>query len=422
MQQQLAKIYHDILGRLRRGELLQQRLERESSLPFDQILALGKAAVEMSALAAPFARPPCEGFLVTKVGHLTSRPRPGLAGFECWETEHPVPGPRSLLAAQRLDSWSAERARPGHLLLLLSGGASSLIETPRPPLDLADLQLLNQALLASGLPIEKVNIVRKHLSLFKGGGLGQRLVRRFPKVTQLIASDVVCQPPRLDLVGSGPALADPSTRDDARILLEELRPHTTRERLERWFQALGETPKALSLQAELLADYRTLAAMARAELGSRNGHHESWNEVVLGDIEELARSWAALARRLKAQGVKTVLVATGEPTVRLRVKATGRGGRCQELAVHFARAIAGESGISLLAAGSDGQDGPTPYAGAVVDGETWSALLQAWGEEGAEKRLARHDSSGLLEALPGSLLRTGPSGLNLNDLFLLAIS
>lgn len=90
--------------------------------------------------------------------------------------------------------------------------------------------------------------------------------------------------------------------------------------------------------------------------------------------------------------------------------------------MRFARAVAGECGVCLLAAGSDGQDGPTPYAGAVVDGETWPALVEAWGEEGAEQRLAGHDSSGLLEALPGSLLTTGPSGLNLNDLYLLAIS
>jgi hydroxypyruvate reductase len=385
------------------------------------VLAVGKAAAPMAVAASAYCAAPREGFVLTREGHLRWDLRERLWGFESWEAGHPLPDQRGLLATQRLLEWLEQVKAPRHLLVLLSGGASSLLVAPAPPLNLEDLRAVNQALLSSGLPIERVNVVRKHLSLVKGGGLGTVLAHRFRRVTQLVYSDVVASQARLDLVGSGPTLADPSTVEEARGLLGELADWLLPELLRRCQKALRETPKHLDLRAELLADHRTLAALAREALGGQAGAAAGWPQEVAGDVEDLARGWSGLARRLQGEGFRGVLVASGEPTVRLRSDHRGRGGRCQQLAALFARESAGCPGIALLAASSDGSDGPTPYAGAAVDATSWGALQDALGAVQAARLLEEQNSSGLLEAVPRLLLHTGPTGHNLNDLFLLSV-
>lgn len=410
-----------MLKSLDEGLILKTRLEAEVGGPYTQAVAIGKAAAHMAVTAAPYCAPPREGFVLTKEFHLRPYLREALLGFETWEAGHPLPDGRSLLATQRLYQWLDEVRHPGHLLLLVSGGASSLLEIPAPPLTVEDLATLNGCLLASGLPIEQINVVRKHLSLVKGGQLGQRLTQRFRRVTQLVVSDICSLEPRLDLVGSGPALADPSTRDDAERLLEQLEGLALPALLRKCRQALIETPKALGLDAEMLADHHSLTELAKQYLGSDHREDPDWPSTVSGNIELLATQWAHLAKRLQSQQFEGTLVAAGEPTVRLSPHAGGRGGRCQELAIRFAREIAGSRGISLLAGSSDGTDGPTPYAGAVVDGSSWLRLSTALGPSWAELQLARNNSSAVLEAVPEMLLNTGPTGQNLNDLFLLRI-
>ncbi|MFA5508291.1 MAG: MOFRL family protein, partial [Vulcanimicrobiota bacterium] len=122
------------------------------------------------------------------------------------------------------------------------------------------------------------------------------------------------------------------------------------------------------------------------------------------------------------EGRRGVLVASGEPTVAIRVENPGRGGRCQELALRFAREIAGCPGLRLLAGSSDGTDGPTEDAGALVDGTTWPELCRVLGEDEMERVLREHDSGSALSRLKGALLHTGPTGHNINDLYLLEIS
>lgn len=418
----LSALYRGVLEALNRGHELHDRLAREPYPPFTQLLAIGKAAPFMAARAAPFLQPPKHGFVLTKEAHLKERHRAALGGLECWEAGHPLPDQRGLLATERLLSWLEEIREPGHLLLLLSGGASSLLVDPAPPLNLEDLIELNRALLHSGLAIEEINLLRKHLSSLKGGGLGDKL-RRFRRVTQLIFSDICPRPGRLDLVGSGPALADPSTLEQAAELLEKLEPLLLPSLARRCRQALRETCKELPWGAERLADHRTLVALARKLLPATTVEAAGWCETVTGDVSELAPGWAHLAFRLQAEGFHGVLVASGEPTVRLEAPLPGaRGGRCQELAARFAREIEGAEGIALLAGASDGTDGPTPYAGAVVDGHSWSRLLKAHGPERAEQMLNGHDATGLLRGLDGLLLDTGPTGQNLNDLYLLGIA
>lgn len=423
LSHELHAVYLRVLRRLSGPDLLGDRLERWDGGTFDQVLAIGKAAPAMAASVLPLCSQPREGFVLTREFHLRPHHHDLLWGLECWEAGHPLPDQRSLLATERLLAWIDEVRHPGHLLVLLSGGASSLLAQPRPPLDLADLRELNEGLLASGLAIEEINVVRKHLSMVKGGGLGQRLVERFSRVTQWIMGDIALPHPEdhLHLVGSGPTLADPTTRLAAFHLLDRLEEMVRPSLLRRCRLACKETTKDLRLKAELIADHRLVGQVARDELGERAAADPRWSSLVTSEVKELAVYWVKLALQLIQERFCGVLIATGEPTVHLAGQNSGEGGRCQELAVHVARGIAGLEGVSLLAGSTDGSDGPTLYAGAVVDGCTWPSMERALGADHARVLLQRHESSRLLRAVPGCLIETGPTGYNLNDVFLLAV-
>ena len=391
------------------------------------MLSVGKAAAAMAAVAAEGCARPVEGFLLTKTAHISPALRSRLGGFELWEAGHPIPDHRSLQATERLLQWLEEVRVPRHLLVLLSGGTSSLLELPNPPLTLQDLVELHRVLLGNGWPIERINVLRKHLSQVKGGGLGVRLARRFHKVTQLVATDI-CLPGHgpetlLPLVGSGPTLADPSTQDEALALLLELGPAMTGRLARRCREALRETPKNLNLQAEQLISHETMKDISRALIPqSLLCEDRRWPSLVEGDVKDLAKTWSEIATSLQESGLHGIFVATGEPTVKLTSENPGRGGRCQDLALRFAQRVCDREGIELLAGSSDGTDGPTPYAGAVVDGKTWPSLVRKFSEQTALGCLKNHDSTTLLEGLPDALLDTGPTGLNINDLFFLRIS
>lgn len=414
MNEFLYQIYRQSLNLCDARRLVEEALSSNPPGSHCHFLAIGKAAVPMAIAARRYCSG--DGFLLTKHAHLDEQARTLLTDCKLREAGHPVPDADGLAATSELLDWLERHDQ--ELLVLLSGGASSLLVQPAPPLELDDLSLLNRKLLASGLPIESMNVVRKHLSRVKGGQLGERLARRFPKIRQLVMGDV-CAPGGkqeiLSLIGSGPTVPDPSTAAQAEALLDAL------ELGPRFREALVETPSQLELEAEILADHHTLAATARKLL--QEHHLESphdWLETVQGEVKQLARDWADLARRLQGLGRQGVLVASGEPTVQL-TNPQGKGGRCQELALRFAQEIEGLDGVSLLAGSSDGTDGPTEYAGAQVDGHSWQALQKVHGEETLNQLLLSHNSTGALEGVPGLLLRTGPTGQNLNDLFLLQV-
>lgn len=419
MNEFLHTIYRRTLTELDAQQLVRERLACSELTPSCHVLAIGKAAVSM----AKGARAHCQGdgFLLTKHDHLDDQARRELTDFEFWEAAHPVPDQQGVAGTQRLQNWLKQRS--GTLLVLLSGGASSLLVQPAPPLELQHLRQLNRSLLASGLPIESINVLRKHLSLVKGGQLGELLASRFDKVAQLVLSDVcgphIEGPDRdariLSLVGSGPTVSDGSSVKEAAQLLTQL------DLDEPFLSALRETPADLALTAEILADNLTLTQCAKTHLGERVMPLPSgWPSVVSGGIDKLAQELAGFALEAKQQGTRGVLVLGGEPTVELHPGA-GLGGRCQGLALLFSRAIAGTSGVTLLAGSSDGTDGPTEYAGALVDGTSWARMGEALGETVLERHLEEQNSMVALESVPGLLLKTGPTGQNLNDLFLLGL-
>lgn len=386
------------------------------------LVGAGKAAAGMALGVLDALGERISGGTITTPGaHL--RPLP--PGIEAWEAAHPVPDTRGLAGAVSALR-AARSAGPRDLVLcLLSGGASALWPAPPPGVTLSELRETTVALLRAGVPIAGVNAVRKHLSRIAGGWLAKEA---WPaRVVTLLVSDVVGSP--LDAIASGPTVPDPTTYRDA---LETLREHEVEvpPAVRAHLQAgdageLPETPKPgddafARATAHVVARNRdALEAAARAAeaLGYRA-------TVVADDMEGEARAVgaevAALAWGAHAEGASGRLPAAfllgGETTV--TVRGDGRGGRNQELALSAALELDGEPGVVVAAMGTDGTDGPTAAAGAVVDGTTAARGR----ERGLDPRafLDRNDAHPFLAAT-GDLLVTGPTGTNVNDLVLVLV-
>jgi glycerate-2-kinase len=386
------------------------------------VLAVGKAAAVMAAAIEEIAGSRmAAGLAVTKPGH--GRP---LSRCELREAGHPVPDARSEHAGREALRFAAHVPPDAVLLVLLSGGASSLLATPAKGLELADLAATTRLLLASGAPIDEQNTVRKHLSAVSGGRLALETPAR--RVCVLALSDVSGD--RFDVIGSGPCAPDPSRYRDALAVLEQRGvlgevPEPVRGHLEAGVRGeRPETPDAAEVAFSrvrhvLLASNRTALGGARAA-----AEREGFAAVVVS--EELRGEARVAGARLAALVIATrsrapagaldrrrpsCLLAGGETTVTLR--GGGRGGRSQELALAAALCLAGDPAAALLAAGSDGSDGPTDAAGAFVDGGTVERAREAGLD--AKAALDANDSYPFFER-EGGLLRTGPTGTNVRDL------
>lgn len=333
----------------------------ETAPPPDQIIAVGKAAGAMARAALDhFGAVPT--LVVTKDGHGEGLPE----AVHLIESAHPVPDQRSLIAGHALRETLAGMAPDSTLLLLVSGGASALAEDPVEGYTLKDLITLNQRLLATGLDIGAMNVERRKFSRIKGGGL---LGGFGGKSVQVLAiSDV----PGDDLAVIGSGIGDAPDRHDF------------------IFDAMIVASNAHARMASTAAT----EAMGLTVLANEETLHN--------DLETLARTLGPRLRNM-ARGV---MIFGGEPTVVLPPN-PGQGGRNQALALSLAREIAGTQGLTILVAGTDGSDGPTDAAGAIVDGTTWG--------DGADEALKRADSGRYLDS-KAALLRTGPTGTNVMDL------
>ena len=338
------------------------------------------------------------------------------------EAGHPIPDERGVAGARQMAELLRDAGPDDLVLCLISGGGSALMELPPEGLALADLQRLTDVLLRSGATINEMNAVRKHLSLIKGGGLAR--LAHPATVVALILSDVVGNP--LDVVASGPTVPDTATYADAVAVLDRRQlwdqvPATIADRL-RAGQAgrLPETPKPgdpifESVQNVVVAsnELAALAAVERAEeLGFRTLLLSTYVE---GEAREVGKVFAAVARELATAGRPlprpACVVAGGETTV--TVRGSGKGGRNQELALSAALALGGLRDVLVVAAATDGTDGPTDAAGALVDGTTVERALALGLDPYAH--LADNDAYHFFARL-GDLLVTGPTNTNVNDL------
>jgi hydroxypyruvate reductase len=316
----------------------------------------------------------------------------------------------------------ANTAQDDLVICLMSGGASALLVSPAPGLTLADLQSLTSALLACGASIYEINTLRKHLEQLKGGGLARLAAPA--RVATLILSDVIGNP--LEVIASGPTVPDPSTFTDAYHILEHYRlidhvpPGVIRHLEYGRAGQIHETPKPgeplFSRVQNLVIGDNLQAALAALEQAVREGFHTLLLTTYLqGEARQAGSALAAVARQIDAPGHPlprpTCLAAGGETIVTLQ--GDGLGGRNQELALGAVAGLAGLDDILLATLATDGGDGPTDAAGAIVSGETLERARQAGMQP--EDYLARNDAYHFFDAL-GDLLKTGPTQTNVNDL------
>ncbi len=384
------------------------------------VLAAGKASVPMAAVMERIL-----GSRLTSGLAVTARSTAGprLVRTRLIEAGHPLPDAGSRQAAGQFLSIAKSLGPDDLLFVLLSGGASSLLAAPAPGLRLRDLREVSQLLLRSGAPIGEINVVRKHLSSISGGQLAAATRAR---IITLILSDVFGDDPAD--IGSGPTAPDPSTFQDAcrilrrRKIWSALPPSVRSHLLAGRRGRRPETPKPGAstfrrVQHRIIGNNAT-ARQAIATAARRAGLRVvSIPAPLTGDVRTAAETLVGALGRLAAQrragGPPSCLIAGGEPTV--RVTGPGRGGRAQHCALLAAAHLDGLPRVWLAAFGTDGLDGPTDAAGAVVSGETLS-LAKRKGLSVAQA-LRRHDAYGFFSTIGGHL-RTGPTGTNVNDLFI----
>jgi len=397
------------------------------------IVALGKAAVAMSHAACEVLRmhnaEPAGGIIVAPESAEPPHPH-----IEVFEGDHPVPAARSYRAAEQIAALAERIAGRGTAFVLLSGGATSLAAAPVPGVSERDLAWMFDALLASGADITVMNAVRKRFTRWGAGRLARALAPA--RVHCLIVSDVVGDD--IPSIASGPCAPDPRSSADVLALIE-------RKGLEAFVpRPLRELLRSPTRDSEPPAPDDSLFEHVECEviLGNRNALDAAAEsarahgaapvrvvrEPLLDDatftaqrlVDELVRFReagqldAASAENPNARFA--CMLWGGETTVRLGSGVPARGGRCQELALAAADALRAESdrgmGLTLLAAGTDGRDGNTDAAGAIVDSTTWNAIASA-GRDPADD-LAEHRSHAALDSV-GALLRTGLSGTNVGD-------
>ena len=388
-------------------------------------VAVGKAAAAMARGARSSSFPRwAPGVAIVPRGQEECLPE----GFETYGGGHPIPNAQGIAGAGAILDLAHDLDEGDLLLCLISGGGSALMTLPPPGVRLADIQTVTDALLRSGVGIDELNCVRKHLDLLKGGRLARAAAPG--KTLALVLSDVVGDP--LETIASGPVSPDPTTFGEA---IEVLRragvwaevPVSVRAHLRAGLEGRAEeSPDASDpcfggVHAEVIGSNRLAVAAARDEAMARGYDAAILTTTLTGEAREVGKMLASIAREIRSHGrpvePPACLLVAGETTV--TVRGTGRGGRNQELALGAARDLAGVPGVQIATLGTDGIDGPTDAAGALVDGRT---LERARGLGlDARQALQQNNAYPFFEALD-DLIITGPTGTNVMDIALILVA
>ena len=362
------------------------------------LVAAGKAALQMADAAVKTLGQMEDGVVVTKYGHVKAE----IPGVRCYEAGHPVPDANSFAATEKALELVHGLHPEDTVLFLLSGGGSALFE--KPLISGEELQEITAQLLASGADIVEMNTIRKRLSGVKGGRFASACAPA--KVFSIVLSDILGDP--LDMIASGPAVPDTSTCAQALAIAEKYR-----LKLSEQAQALlkQETPKTLdNVTTRITGSVRELCAAAAAACRERGYEPILLTDRLCCEAREAGSFLGSIVRTHAGRGKKLAYIAGGETVVHLT--GNGLGGRNQELALAAAPALAGLEHCCVFSVGSDGTDGPTDAAGGYVDGQTDAALRTAGWDVFAA--LQNNDAYHALQAI-GSLLITGPTGTNVND-------
>jgi hydroxypyruvate reductase len=427
--QAIARILAAGLDAVDPGEAVERFVQRENdklrianklySLEKDRrifIIAIGKASLPMAESLADILGDRLTGGVVIPK-HAAGRT---LNLLTIMEGSHPIPDERSLSAGRKVIELLSGLRADDLVFCLISGGGSALMAAPVEGVTLSDLQSLTSALLACGASVDEINILRRHLDLLKGGGLA-RLA--FPaRVVSLILSDVVGNP--LEAIASGPTAPDPSTWADALAVLEKYKlpgktPESVMIALKSGHETLKPGDAVFAHVDNILVGSNLLAAQAALKQAKAEGFHPY---LLRADLQGEAREVAVELCRTLRWAWQTgnpaprpaCIIAGGETTVTL--VGNGRGGRNTELALTSVTELADFPEVMLLSLATDGEDGPTDAAGAVVNGETLGRAF-AMGLDPVDY-LRRNDSYTFFAALD-DLLKPGPTVTNVNDLIFL---
>jgi hydroxypyruvate reductase len=392
---------------------------------FDKVFVVGagKATAPMArALEQILGDRIADGVIVVKDGHAVPLDR-----VRIHEAGHPVPDDRGVKGTAEILSLVESASENDFVICLISGGGSALLVAPAQGLTLEDKQSTTRHLLACGATIHEINTVRKHLSRVKGGWLAK--LASPSTLATLVLSDVVGDD--LDVIASGPTVADPSTFKDARKVFDrydiwDRTPKAVKERIEKGRQGgLPDTPKVNDPVFEQAACTLVGTNLQALLAGRDKAHQLGYQPIVLtsrveGEAREVARFFSGMGLEIQVSSnpsaAPACVLAGGETTVTLR--GSGKGGRNQEFALAAALALEGTANIVVLSGGTDGTDGPTDAAGAISDGQT----LQRARAKGMDAQMFLRDNDAYHFFKPlDNLLITGPTRTNVMDLYLLLV-
>ncbi len=384
------------------------------------IIGAGKAACSMALTVEEILGDRiAKGIIVTKYGH-----KKNLSKIEVIEAGHPIPDENGVKGVERIIGLLKGIKRGDLIIILLSGGASSLLPAPNENISLNDKKIVTGLLLKSGAAIDEINAVRKHISRLKGGQLASLI---YPaEAVCLILSDVIGD--RLDVIASGPTVPDNSTFKDAVDILKKYSIWNNTPRpvinylLKGMKGEIAETPKsanpAFSRINNIIIGNNKSAASAAEKKAKELGYHTMvLSTFIEGEARETGKLFGAITKEIavfeKPLRRKACIIAGGETTV--TVKGKGKGGRAQEFALSAALMINGLKDAAIVGIGTDGTDGPTDAAGAIADGTTVERAKKAGME--VKSYLENNDSYSLFKKL-NDLIITGPTNTNVNDLYM----
>ena len=386
------------------------------------VVGAGKASASMALAIENILGPRITaGHIVTKYGHSVP-----LKHITLTEAGHPVPDENGLKGTDHILSIVKNADKNDLVICLISGGGSALLADVPDGSSLDDLKNLSSILLRCGADIKEMNCIRKHLSRVKGGQLARAA---FPaRVVSLILSDVIGDP--LDVIASGPTAPDPSTFADAieiirKYNIENEVPGQIRRILQEGLEnkrqeTLKESDEMFLLTSNLIIGTNLLSLATAKEKAESLGYYcQIVTNKLDGDIIDVA---AKIIERVKAvknelTRKRICLLFAGEPTIRITGK--GIGGRNQHLAVLFATMAGDIPGITFLSGGTDGSDGPTDAAGAVVDAQTLDNASKL--NLDMSQYIANNDSYNFFKQT-GGLIITGPTQTNVMDLMVVLIN
>lgn len=386
------------------------------------IVGAGKASAAMAlTIESILGSRITEGHIITKYEHAVPLQFIGIT-----EAGHPVPDENGIKGTELIMSIARKAEKNDLMICLISGGGSALLTDVPEGCSLEDLKALNKVLLKSGADIFEMNCIRKHLSKVKGGLLAKTA---FPsRVVSLILSDVIGDP--LDVIASGPTTHDPTTFADAISIIKKYNikneiPIQIYQLLEdgvdnKRQETLKQSDEALQLTNNLIIGTNKLALAIAKQKASLFGYETKIiTDKLEGNVTDVAKYIIDCIKNVTKENMyeNTCLLFAGEATI--KVEGEGLGGRNQHLALLMAQLLADQPGITFLSAGTDGTDGPTDAAGAVVDSFTSQTASNF--QLNMEQYIQHCDSYHFFEQVAG-LIKTGPTQTNVMDVMVVLVS